>query len=440
MSAKQHFQLIGRAINTENGQALSEILSLPLLSCSKSQRSAAEELLAHTARMDLDQECRSYISDNNMKDLVMFAIMASNHVVSGEWRAAFKAQRSVHSSLLEYFKEENWVIPLMKSVSEDLRLLAIQSDVALRNPDNENLREAEIALKNGFTAVGKDRTPLEQPTSKKRAIFAVTNALFKIYFKLNTLHNCTMIINVIEARTSKVLDNLQYFPVCDVVTYKYYIGRLKMFEDDYITARKCLHAALMNTPVDQIRNRQRILASLIPVQMCCGIFPTEQVAKKYGFHSYYRLGQAAMRGDLCQFRLEMNKRQASFIRLGVFLVLERVKTIALRNLAKAVFLALDRNTRIPLKTFANAFAWQGELFSTTVDAASVPATADGTVYDPDSAVLDEVECLLSNLIFQDLVKGYINHETRTLILSKKNPFPTAGVVKLEDDDDDDEYF
>ena len=33
------------------------------------------------------------------------------------------------------------------------------------------------------------------------------------------------------------MDNLKFFPVSDVAMYKYYIGRLKMFEDRYEEAR-----------------------------------------------------------------------------------------------------------------------------------------------------------------------------------------------------------
>jgi hypothetical protein len=73
-------------------------------------------------------------------------------------------------------------------------------------------------------------------SSKKRAIFAVTNALFKIYFKLNTLQLCGKLINVIEG-PEKIIDQWRVFPVADVVMYRYYIGRLKMFEDKYEDAR-----------------------------------------------------------------------------------------------------------------------------------------------------------------------------------------------------------
>ena len=64
-----------------------------------------------------------------------------------------------------------------------------------------------------------------------------------------------------------VLEHLRYFPVSDVVMYKYYIGRLKVFEDKYEEARECLQFALKFCPKSLFRNRQRILASLVPVEV-----------------------------------------------------------------------------------------------------------------------------------------------------------------------------
>lgn len=67
-------------------------------------------------------------------------------------------------------------------------------------------------------------------------MFAVTNVLFKAYFKLNTLQLCGKLINIVEG-PSGILDNIRLFNVSEVVVYKYYIGRLKMFEDKYEEAR-----------------------------------------------------------------------------------------------------------------------------------------------------------------------------------------------------------
>jgi hypothetical protein len=43
--------------------------------------------------------------------------------------------------------------------------------------------------------------------------------------------------------------------------------------------------------------------------------------------------------------------------------------------------------------------------------------------------MDEIECIVANLIFQGKVKGYLSHERRTLIVSKADPFPTNAIVK-----------
>ena len=58
-----------------------------------------------------------------------------------------------------------------------------------------------------------------------------------IFFQVNTLQLCGKLINVVEGPSSGIMDDLQQYPVCDVVMYKYYLGRLKMFEDRYNEAR-----------------------------------------------------------------------------------------------------------------------------------------------------------------------------------------------------------
>lgn len=104
--------------------------------------------------------------------------------------------------------------------------------------------------------------------SRKLALFSVTNVLFKIYFKLNTLQLCSKLINVVERPgPSCATDAFRYFPVADVVAYKYYVGRLKMFEDRYEEARDCFLFTLKHTPSSRIANIRRILINLVPVQV-----------------------------------------------------------------------------------------------------------------------------------------------------------------------------
>jgi nuclear mRNA export protein PCID2/THP1 len=42
--------------------------------------------------------------------------------------------------------------------------------------------------------------------------------------------------------------------------------------------------------------------------------------------------------------------------------------------------------------------------------------------------LDEVECILANLIYRGYIRGYLSHTKRVLVLSKRDPFPLSSIV------------
>eukprot|EP01034_Spumella_vulgaris_P031760 gene31760-39237_t len=321
---------------------------------------------------------------------------------------AYKFESSAYNAVVDYFslKDEDttWIIPVLVRVSNDLRIIAERADERAHDINNKYLRESLNSLTRGFTTVAKDRTPVRQAGSKKLAIFAVTNVLFKIYFKVNTLQLCGKLINVVEG-PGGIMDNLTLFPVSDVSMYKFYIGRLKMFEDRYEEARECLRFSLKFCPRNAIKNKQRILASLVPVEMCLGVLPGPSVSTIYKLDQLYELGQATKKGDIRSFEAIMTDNQASFVRIGVYLVLEQVKIIAYRNLIKRIHL-ITNSTRISLSVVETALKSMTE----GVD-------------------LDEIECILSNLIFQGKIKGYMSHQKSFLILSKTEPFPNSAVVK-----------
>lgn len=44
--------------------------------------------------------------------------------------------------------------------------------------------------------------------------------------------------------------------------------------------------------------------------------------------------------------------------------------------------------------------------------------------------MDEVECLVANLIFRRYVKGYLSHKSRVAVLSKVDAFPPLSSAAL----------
>jgi hypothetical protein len=66
--------------------------------------------------------------------------------------------------------------------------------------------------------------------------------LFKVYFRLNTLRLCKNLINAVNSRQFLPFDA---FPASQRVTYKYYTGRLAIFDENYV--RDCPNILIEKT-------------------------------------------------------------------------------------------------------------------------------------------------------------------------------------------------
>lgn len=93
--------------------------------------------------------------------------------------------------------------------------------------------------------------------------------------------------------------------------------------------------------------------------MSLGIMPSRVAAEQYGFEEYYAMGEAVRVGDIRTFSSLLYQHQQTFIRVGVYLVLEQVKLIVYRNLFKRVQRILAA-TKIPLSTIEAATKYLGD--------------------------------------------------------------------------------
>ena len=66
---------------------------------------------------------------------------------------------------------------------------------------------------------------------KKLAALDIVNVSIKIYFRLNTLRLCKNLIRTVDSRQFAAFD---MFPASQRVTYKFYVGRLAVFDENYV--------------------------------------------------------------------------------------------------------------------------------------------------------------------------------------------------------------
>jgi len=335
---------------------------------------------------------------------------------TGDTKRAYDSVVSAYNNLLNAVREEaGWVAPLIRTLTFEARVIAERADAESAKrakasnqhvaKPNETLRDVEKTLKKGFSACWTDRSGGPPGESKKRATLYVVSQLMKIYFKLNLLKLAQPLIRPVEASAGKALESNSVFPVGDVVSYRFFVGRLRMFEDRYEEAEAHLAYAFAHCRKDCASNKRAILEFLLPVRLRRGRLPRPQLLEKHGLGSMLPLVTSVRMGDLRTFNDELKRHQRVLVKKGTFLLLEQSKILVYRNLFKKVFL-ITGTTQLKLQLFETVLKFMGE-----------------------PTDLPEVECILANLIFRGYVKGYISHQKSVLVVSKKDPFPTAAVMK-----------
>jgi nuclear mRNA export protein PCID2/THP1 len=136
------------------------------------------------------------------------------------------------------------------------------------------------------------------------------------------------------------------------------------------------------------------------------------VLEKYQLNEFMSLVVSIRNGDLRTFNDSLINYQHRFIRQGTYLLLEKCKTLCYRNLFKRIHHVITTTESIPsnlhqisLQQVRTVFHWLNMMID-----------------------LDEIECILANLIYRGYVRGYLSHSKRVLVLSKRDPFPLSSVV------------
>lgn len=228
------------------------------------------------------------------------------------------------------------------------------------------------------------------------------NQLFKIYFRINKMNLCNPLKRVIE--NSGLKDS---FPLTHQIAYKFFVGRQAMFDNDYNTASSYLEFAFQHCPMRYKKNKQVILVYLTPVKMLRGYMPKSGLLIKYDLKPFDEIVKAVKQGNVQKFNRDMIEYEDFFIESGVYLFLEKLKMTTYRNLFKRIARLLN-TAQIPIETYVDVLKYLGES-------------------DMDN---DVCQCILSNLIYDNKIKGYISYKHNKLVISKdfKLAFPALTTL------------
>jgi len=400
---------LNAALSTKDPQGIADAVNLPPLPKNVDASSSTSIRLSggsqHRELLKIDG-----VDYSNVLNPLLDAHWA---IQSNDLAKTYEAQASLHSATNHALgsSKGNWLIPALHVVCRNTHQAAALADEYVnRSTGNRNdhvrLQNAVTLLQASYSKTLNDRVelrpnePFSVEGSKKAGVLYIVNQLFSMYFRLNTLRLCKNLLMPVESRRIHETGKMG-----EMVTYRYYVGRLNMFEDQYDLAEKNFDYALRHCHRNAVTNKKRILNYLLPVKLLRGRLPTSKLLEKYGLHEFVPILNGMITGNLMEFSDGLLKHQDLFIRRGTYLLLEKCKMICYRNLFKRVYKIVGTE-QINLDCIAASFKWLG-----------MPID------------LDEVECILANLIYKQYIRGYLSHAKRVLVLSKKDPFPSSKVIK-----------
>ncbi|KAJ1880966.1 COP9 signalosome (CSN) subunit [Coemansia sp. RSA 486] len=307
-----------------------------------------------------------------------------------------------HAFLRVFLDAPRWCIPVLYAVSSDLSHVAKLADAQVSG--NNRVEEAIRAINQGFSLCMTDREP-SLSLSRKWGTYHMANLLFALYLRQRAYNLCGSMIRAIRASELPALDT---FPMSDQVTFRFYRGMLAFRSEDYSAARHDLLFAFQSCHRDAYQNKRRILTYLVPLMLIDGQMPRISLLQEFPAIAdlYSGLISAAKSGNLGLFDRLLAEKQDQLASLGVFLAIERVRKIALRQLFYKVYLIDNRSSRIALARFRRALEFA---LSTSVEDA-------------------EVEAILADMVFSGYLKGYLAHDHGLAVLSKQMPFPPISSV------------
>ncbi|XP_073988112.1 PCI domain-containing protein 2 [Rhodnius prolixus] len=399
MSIVQYLQQINSYYNEKRGYQLAEWLSLR-------HHHAKNSNLFHSKP---DNLIANHIEDETFGELVGAHVRCLFAVFKNEANEAHMEQNNVVQAFIrifQYYKEENWLLPVMNTVCLELRILAGKVDTISSNESSrgsvkprEALEKAAETMMACFRICSSDNRSSESDT-KKWGMLSLVNQLFKLYFRINKLHLMRPLIRAIDSSPLKDKFNLS-----QQITYRYYVGRKAMFDSDYVLANENLTFAFQRCHKDSKKNKHLILIYLVPLKILLGYLPKRSLLEKYDLLQLWEIGEAVRGGNARKLTEAIETHQEFFIKSGIYLILERLRLVTYRNLFKKVYMIMKN----PVLTLEDLLIALRMMESSEIE-------------------LEEANCILANLIHQGKIKGYISHTHQKVVLSKTDAFPKLSAL------------
>ncbi|CAK9091503.1 unnamed protein product [Durusdinium trenchii] len=312
--------------------------------------------------------------------------------------SALDALQKWSNRYLDRNAKVRWMLTPMLWLAARTRQLAVQLDGSDSRRYRERVVEAARAL---FTKLHRDK-------DRREGALVICCELLRLYSSLGQASQCAFVLTTVgNASKNNAFDAVK-LPKSLLVTLYFLWGKHLVMAGSIEEAEDKLNRALAICPLKAARNRCQILRYLIPCRLRLGQYPTQGLLKRNDLQSLTGIVAATATGNVKRFSEELEKQEDTLICWGTYLVVEKLKIVAYRNLVRHVYeiqcelLEGAQKVKQDLAPFEQAFQWQ------------------------DDCTPDETLCLLAHLIYIGAVRGYLSDVHRKVVFSKEMPFPPVS--------------
>lgn len=178
-------------------------------------------------------------------------------------------------------------------------------------------------------------------------------------------------------------------------------------------------------------NHRRILTYLIPLRILRGHLPSRELLDQFPVVDdlYSPFITAIHKGDISSFDAALEKYERRLVELNLLLTLEKARELCIRGLFRRVYvvhsilgclLCMDADALTDILHRHRCFSWVVSQKATRIP---ISLFHSALQISGMSVSTEEAECLVANMVYKGLMRGYISHEKQMVVLANTNAFP-----------------
>jgi len=270
----------------------------------------------------------------------------------GGLQGAYEKWAEVYSkaSLVFQAQETPFFGSTLRFVGTTLVVLAIATDDSTNDPSQACVTDAvsKISRSTGVAAI--DRSPIPGEKTKRAEVLWLANASFRCYFKLKNVRLCETVLGSVEnaltlnrnfaseeqGAAGEEDTGMSCYCIADRVTYKYYLGRLRLSQHRIRKAYTELRWAFDHCTNAHMHNKRLLLTHLVVASMILGIYPTRSLLASASLDGPFgNLMESLRCGNGYQVNVELDKWRDWHRKRGNYLLLKEKLPIGVwRNLMR----------------------------------------------------------------------------------------------------------